>query len=236
MGTPIALRRRWLKVGSVTAIELQCCLKIASKRRQVFSGHSKPEVLSQSSTTRRNRRNSSSSSTDCSASALIIGASHVGVHQAALSSVESLRCIVVSGGGAHSKVASCSIINFEKDLPSFPSSPLSRRSIDADLAALIYTSGSTGVPKGVAVSHLNVVSAANSITEYLENVADDVIIDVLPLSFDYGLYQLLMSVKLGATLVLERSFAYPFRIIEKIQEEQVTGFPGCRPCLRFSCS
>jgi len=49
---------------------------------------------------------------------------------------------------------------------------------------------------------------------------------VLPLSFDYGLYQLLMSVKVGATLVLEKSFAYPFKIIEKIQEERVTGFPG----------
>ncbi len=95
-----------------------------------------------------------------------------------------------------------------------------------DVAALIYTSGSTGFPKGVTVSHLNVVSAANSITEYLENVSDDVIINVLPLSFDYGLYQLLMSVKTGATLVLEKSFAYPFKIVERIHQERVTGFPG----------
>jgi acyl-CoA synthetase (AMP-forming)/AMP-acid ligase II len=98
--------------------------------------------------------------------------------------------------------------------------------VDVDLAALIYTSGSTGDPKGVAVSHLNVVSAATSITQYLRNVEDDVIINVLPMSFDYGLYQLLMSVKLGATLVLEKSFAYPFKIIERIHEERVTGFPG----------
>jgi acyl-CoA synthetase (AMP-forming)/AMP-acid ligase II len=95
-----------------------------------------------------------------------------------------------------------------------------------DLAALIYTSGSTGSPKGVAVSHLNVVSAARSIVQYLGNVPDDVILNVLPLSFDYGLYQLLMTVKLGATLVLERSFAYPYTIVEKISKEGVTGFPG----------
>jgi acyl-CoA synthetase (AMP-forming)/AMP-acid ligase II len=61
--------------------------------------------------------------------------------------------------------------------------------IDMDLAALIYTSGSTGVPKGVMLSHLNMVSAATSITTYLENTADDIILNVLPMSFDYGLYQ-----------------------------------------------
>ena len=86
--------------------------------------------------------------------------------------------------------------------------------IDIDLAALIYTSGSTGTPKGVMLTHLNIVSAATSITTYLENVADDVILNVLPLSFDYGLYQVLMAFKVGATLVLERSFTYPHAVLE----------------------
>ena len=56
---------------------------------------------------------------------------------------------------------------------------------------------------------------------------DDVIINVLPLSFNYGLYQLLMSVKMGATLVLESSFAYPFKIVERIHQERVTGISRC---------
>jgi amino acid adenylation domain-containing protein len=97
--------------------------------------------------------------------------------------------------------------------------------IDADLAALIYTSGSTGRPKGVMATHLNVVTAATSITTYLENTEDDVIIDVLPLSFDYGLYQVLMGMKIGGTVVLERSFTYPYAVIERIVRERVTGFP-----------
>jgi long-chain acyl-CoA synthetase len=100
-----------------------------------------------------------------------------------------------------------------------------RRGIDMDLAALIYTSGSTGRPKGVMATHLNIVSAATSITTYLENIEDDVIIDVLPLSFDYGLYQVLMAFKVGGTLVLERSFTYPYAVIEQIARERVTGFP-----------
>lgn len=97
--------------------------------------------------------------------------------------------------------------------------------IDADLATIIYTSGSTGDPKGVVMTHLNMVSAANSITEYLENTEDDIILNTLPLSFDYGLYQALMSFKAGATLVLEKSFSYPYKVIETLIREKVTGFP-----------
>lgn len=98
--------------------------------------------------------------------------------------------------------------------------------IDLDLAAIIYTSGSTGEPKGIMLSHHNMVSAANSISTYLENREDDVIINFLPLSFDYGLYQVLMAYKFGGTVVLERAFAYPYKMILRMIEERVTGFPG----------
>lgn len=97
--------------------------------------------------------------------------------------------------------------------------------IDIDLAALIYTSGSTGRPKGVMVTHLNIVSAATSITTYLENTADDIVINMLPLAFDYGLYQLLMMFKVGGTLVLHDSFAFPTVVLDMLIREGVTGFP-----------
>lgn len=103
--------------------------------------------------------------------------------------------------------------------------PPAKHCIDVDLAAIIYTSGSTGRPKGVMLTHLNMISAANSITAYLENTADDIILNVLPLSFDYGLYQLLMAFKIGGTLVLERGFVYPFQVVETIIRESVTGLP-----------
>ena len=82
---------------------------------------------------------------------------------------------------------------------------------------LIYTSGSTGFPKGVMMTHQNIVAAATSITTYLENTPDDIILNVLPLAFDYGLYQVLMAVKVGATLVLEQSFAFPQAILDRMR-------------------
>lgn len=98
--------------------------------------------------------------------------------------------------------------------------------IPLDLAALIYTSGSTGNPKGVMQTHQSMLFAAGSLIEYLRLDETQRIFCVLPLAFDYGLYQLLMAVQLGATLVLERSFTYPAQIFARMQECQVTAFPG----------
>lgn len=104
--------------------------------------------------------------------------------------------------------------------------PPTRRNIDIDLAAIIYTSGSTGDPKGVMLTHRNMLTAATSITTYLENVEDDVILGVLPLAFDYGLYQMIMAFRTGARLVLERSFTFPAQVLSQMVSEGVTGFPG----------
>ncbi len=81
---------------------------------------------------------------------------------------------------------------YEEIVNSIENKTITSKCIDLDLASVIYTSGSTGRPKGVMLSHLNMISAAHSITTYLENSGNDIIINVLPMSFDYGLYQILM--------------------------------------------
>lgn len=106
----------------------------------------------------------------------------------------------------------------------WPDTPPPKEAIDLDLAALVYTSGSTGVPKGVMLTHRNLVSACTSIAGYLEN-RDDVILSVLPLSFGYGLTQLFTAWMFGGTLVLEESFAYPHAVLQRLSAERATGFP-----------
>lgn len=101
---------------------------------------------------------------------------------------------------------------------------------ETDLAVIIYTSGSTGEPKGVMLAHDNLDAAVRSITSYLGNTSDDILLGVLPLSFGYGLNQLLSSVFVGGTLVIEKSFAYPHLIFERIREERITVSRWCRPC------
>ena len=139
--------------------------------------------------------------------------------------VASVRGIVVAGGDGNFEMpAGVALTTFPSLADVYPP-PTWRRGIDLDLAALIYTSGSTGKAKGVMLTHRNMVTAATSITTYLQNCSDDIILNVLPLSFDYGLYQVLMSVQFGGTVVLERSFVYLHAVLETLRRERVTGFP-----------
>ncbi|HEY4245783.1 MAG TPA: AMP-binding protein [Lacunisphaera sp.] len=166
---------------------------------------------------------------NCRATALIADARSdlTGLIGIAEPVVPSLRgCIL--GGSTSSAPAEGAVhcISFQTVVEKYPAQRPARANIDLDLACLIYTSGTTGDPKGVMSDHSNVAFAAASIIEYLNNNESDVVINVLPLSFDYGLYQLLMTFKFGGTLVLERSFAYPAAILKRIEQERVTGFPG----------
>jgi acyl-CoA synthetase (AMP-forming)/AMP-acid ligase II len=98
--------------------------------------------------------------------------------------------------------------------------------IPNDLAALIYTSGSTGFPKGVTMTHQSMVFTCWSLIEYLRLTEEERIMVVLPLAFDYGLYQLLMAVTIGGTLIVEQSFNFPATIYKQIEKTRPTVFPG----------
>ena len=102
--------------------------------------------------------------------------------------------------------------------------PPAVRRAPEELAALLYTSGSTGTPKGVMHSHRTLGSATRSIVQYLELRESDVVLCVLPLSFGYGLSQLLPVFAVGGTLVLERSFAFPQLTLQRLASERATGF------------
>ena len=161
---------------------------------------------------------------DCTASVLLTQASLLPTAVSAAARSPSVRCIVVvdgegdgTDGGAYGYADFLASARPQDLAPAI--------GIDTDLAMLVYTSGSTGNPKGVMMTHANVRFAASSITTYLESRRDDVVLSVLPLAFDYGLYQLLMCVKLGATLVLEKSFAFPQKVLPLLASEGVTAFP-----------
>ncbi|HQS03526.1 MAG: hypothetical protein B7Y58_09740 [Halothiobacillus sp. 35-54-62] len=71
------------------------------------------------------------------------------------------------------------------------------------LAALMFTSGSTGQPKGVMVTHANLNAGAAAVSQYLGLTAVDELLAVLPLSFDYGLSQITMALRVGAGITLQ---------------------------------
>ena len=97
---------------------------------------------------------------------------------------------------------------------------------DDALAFICHTSGTTGTPKGVMLSHRNLSTVMRTIASYLALRADDVIFSALPLSFSYGLGQCLLAFDAGATLVLDRSFAFPAKSLEIASRERATVFPA----------
>jgi acyl-CoA ligase (AMP-forming) (exosortase A-associated) len=102
------------------------------------------------------------------------------------------------------------------------------RRIDTDVAAILYTSGSTGAPKGVVLSHRNMVAGAASVADYLHLSADDRVLAVLPLSFDYGLSQLTTCFLRGACVVL-MNYLFPKDIVAMVASERITGLAAVPP-------
>ncbi len=164
---------------------------------------------------------------DCRPSALVLSSGQRELAEMVFAGAPSLRLVVFSGESDLQDAPHAQpILYFNEVQQKYQASTPGCRSIDQDLACLIYTSGSSGKAKGVMSGHNNVVFAAASIITYLANRPDDIVINCLPLSFDYGLYQLLMVFKFGGTLVLERSFVYPAQALKLIETERVTGLPG----------
>ncbi|MBN2021977.1 MAG: acyl--CoA ligase [Pirellulales bacterium] len=157
---------------------------------------------------------------DCGARALFLPARNRAACEAMLGQRESLHAVIAVGKNADGTTMDSLLARHAGSV-----TPPPKRAIDLDLAAILYTSGSTGAPKGVMLTHANMNAAAESIIAYLENTPDDVILSALPMSFGYGLYQVLMAVRFGGTVVLEPSFAFPHAVLTRLVEERATGLP-----------
>ncbi len=163
---------------------------------------------------------------DCNATFLISDSHLKVVYDKIINNVESLKGLVYSGKKDDADLEGIERIHFD-DLPCVSSDSFSAAFvIPTDLAALIYTSGSTGNPKGVMMRHSNMVFASGSLIQYIRMTEEERVLCAIPLAFDYGLYQLIMSIRLGATLILERSFTYPAQIVNRIKDSEATVFPA----------
>jgi acyl-CoA ligase (AMP-forming) (exosortase A-associated) len=100
--------------------------------------------------------------------------------------------------------------------------------IDADLAAILYTSGSSGQPRGVMLSHRNLVAGAASVASYLGHQPEDRILALLPLSFDAGFSQLTTSFIAGASVVL-LDYLLPADVRQLVGRAGITGLTAVPP-------
>ena len=94
------------------------------------------------------------------------------------------------------------------------------------IAEIIFTSGSTGMPKGVMISHKNIIANTDSIIEYLNIHEDDRMLVVLPFFYCYGLSLLHTHLKAGGSVVFNNSFIFLGAVLNDLKNHNCTGFAG----------
>ncbi len=94
------------------------------------------------------------------------------------------------------------------------------------VAEILFTSGSTGIPKGVIISHQNIIANTSSILSYLNLRTKDIMGVVLPFYYCYGLSLLHTHIKIGASLVFINNFIFLASVIDSLKEYKCTGFAG----------
>jgi long-chain acyl-CoA synthetase len=124
-----------------------------------------------------------------------------------LSRFPELRRVVFLTGGADTALSGLAVPMSDWLANTPLDSDTTEIAIDSDsLAAIVYTSGTTGRPKGVMLSHRNVVSNVNSLLKAMSVSNEDILLSFLPLSHTFertvGYYLAIVS---GATVVFARS-------------------------------
>ncbi|MBX3304862.1 MAG: AMP-binding protein [Nitrospira sp.] len=109
--------------------------------------------------------------------------------------------------------------------PQFPVSDYAPVNHDT-LAALFFTSGSTGQPRGVMITHANILANTESIISYLSLNEQDRMMAVLPFHYCYGASLLHTHLRVGGQVVVDNRFMYPETVLQRMNDLQCTGFAG----------
>jgi acyl-CoA ligase (AMP-forming) (exosortase A-associated) len=165
---------------------------------------------------------------DCTARILVTSPDRLAGLGEALTHCPSLQTIILVGDGPVPRLPGLRIVAWQEIAREQNATVQVSRPVDCDMAAILYTSGSTGHPKGVVLSHRNLLVGAESVSRYLENSESERILSVLPLSFDAGLSQVLTAFKVGARCVL-MNYLLPREVPRICAREGITGITGVPP-------
>ena len=111
-------------------------------------------------------------------------------------------------------------------LMTFSNAPLGVSPSPSDVAVLMYTTGTTGAPRGVQLTHSNILSALRNITDFVGYTSIDREVVVLPLSHSFGLGHVYCNFLNGGAVYIEAGLSRVGRVLKQLEGFKATGFPG----------
>ena len=93
-----------------------------------------------------------------------------------------------------------------------------------DSAVITYSFGATGFPKGIVITHRNLIDGARVVSTYLELKGDDVISGLLSFNVDYGLNQIFCALYKKITLAIHK-LVLPSDFFNHLLQDEVTVLP-----------
>lgn len=111
---------------------------------------------------------------------------------------------------------------FIKDLEQYDGI-LSNNANNDHIADIVYTSGTTGEPKGVPLTHSQLVLATEHIIAQVKNTSEDVELLLMPLSHSFGMGRMRTTLYAGGTLVIGYSLQRLKSVFKSIEKHNVTG-------------
>ncbi len=161
---------------------------------------------------------------ECEAKVVVTSPRHAHAARQLLTPVRSLRAMVSTAPTPADFPPELAYRQFDPESPA--DAPLAALVDEGDLAMVLYTSGTTGRPKGVMLTHRNLLANTRSVLEYLGLSREDSQVAVLPWAYSYGNSVFLTHLAVGARLVIDNRLNYPTSIVQTMEDQSVTGFSG----------
>jgi long-chain acyl-CoA synthetase len=166
---------------------------------------------------------------DSGASLLFCDVKHLGVAAQAIEGLNDIGLVMTSAAAEQNQTPSKSAVpRFIGDLDSIfaegPGDFQAVRPDDGDLAALLYTSGTTADPKGVMLTHANLVGEANSVLEVVKIGPADALLGILPMFHVLAqMANLFLPLFNGARVVYLETLNTT-ELLRALQERDITAF------------
>ena len=163
---------------------------------------------------------------DAEPSALVLHAAQLERLADVIGKIESLRVVIVTPAASAKTLGKARLLGWDAVTSGGAAAWPATTRQPQDPALILYTSGTTAEPKGVLLTHANLMAASGNIIRTAEINERDSELLTLPMTHLFGLGHVHSYVRAGGRLILRNGLLPLDRLFQTIEQEKVTSFPA----------